>query len=143
MPEDLRKKISSNLFKKYVGMSEEVLAHEIYLNYDKMKCMKHCGMFFCMHGYDHYWMNKLDHKTLTNDIIRGLDCMKGLLDENHWVMNYPYGSYSDDVMMICKEKGCVLGLSTEVRIADLQKDNPFALPRLDTNDFPPKGKYGL
>lgn len=143
LPEKLRNIISSNLFYEFVGVSEEVLAHELYLNYDQMKLMKNQGMFFGVHGYDHYWMNKLDHDALVNDITKGIECLNGLIDENRWVINYPYGSYSDEVISSIRGAGCVLGLSTEVRSADLTGDNRFALPRLDTNDFPPKGDIGL
>ena len=66
--------------------------------------------------------------------------MSGLLDEKKWVINYPYGSYSDEVIVGIQDKGCILGLSTDVRVSDLDKDNRFTLPRLDTNDFPPKSE---
>ena len=57
-------------------------------------------------------------------------------------MNYPYGSYNDNVLAYLRKKGCKLGMSTEVRIADLDKDDRLLLPRLDCNDFPPKSdKY--
>lgn len=32
----------------------------------------------------------------------------------------------------------MMGLTVEARHADLDVDNPLTLPRLDTNDFPPK-----
>lgn len=64
--------------------------------------------------------------------------MDGLIDSNKWVINYPYGSYSDSVIKTLKNRGIVLGLSTDVGVADISLDNRFVLPRLDTNDFPPK-----
>lgn len=140
LPEELRGIISTNIFKKYVGISEEVMAHELYLNYDHMRMMKKSGMFFGIHGYEHYWMNKLQPQELINDINLALECMSDLIDEKSWVINYPYGSYSDEVISTIQDKGCILGLSTDVRIADLDSDNRFALPRLDTNDFPPKSE---
>lgn len=140
LPEQLRKKITTELFQKYLDLPEDVMARELYLNYDQMKLMKREGMYFGIHGYDHYWMNKLEPKALINDVDKALECMTGLLDEKKWVINYPYGSYSDEVVENIKDKGCVLGLATDVRIADLKKDNRFTLPRLDTNDFPPKSE---
>jgi hypothetical protein len=32
--------------------------------------------------------------------------------------------------------GASVGITTEVRKADLSKDNALTLPRFDTNDFP-------
>lgn len=140
LPEMIRKKIADDFFTKYVDVREEVLAREIYMNYDQMKFMKREGMFFGSHGYDHYWMNSLTPKELEQDIEAALESMDGLLDISKWVVNYPCGSYSEDVIQYVKEKGAVLGLSTDVRIADTKKDDRFKLPRLDTNDFPPKSE---
>lgn len=143
LPEKLRKVICDNLFCKYVDVPEEVLAREIYVNMDQMKFMKSEGMYFGIHGYNHYWMNQMDPAVLREDISKGLTSMKGLIDEKEWVMNYPYGSYSKEVVAALNNSGCVLGLSSDVRIADLEKDDRFILPRLDTNDFPPKSENYL
>jgi len=140
LPEELRNLISSNIFRKYVGISEKVMAQELYMNYDQMKLMKKKGNFFGIHGYNHYWMNQLGEKELMADIDMALDVMGELVDKKQWVINYPYGSYNDMVIKKLQGKGCILGLSTDVRKADLEKENPFTLPRLDTNDFPPKSE---
>lgn len=41
-----------------------------------------------------------------------------------------------------KEKRCMygMGLTTDVRAAEVGKDSVFELPRLDCNDFPPKSE---
>lgn len=141
LPEDLRNKMSSAIFEKYVGLSEQKFARELYLSRHQIKCMKNCGMHIGLHGYDHYWLGNLDKPKMQEDIGRALACMEEFLSPDAWVMNYPYGSYSADVVEVIKDRGCVLGLTTEVRVADIGKDNRFALPRLDTNDFPPKSEY--
>ncbi len=143
LPEELRNLISSNIFAKYVNVSEEVLAKELYLSIDQMRFMKRSGMFFGIHGYDHYWLNQLDSAQLQKDINQALICMDELIDKDCWVMNYPYGSYSGEVVEYVKGKKCFLGLSTNVGISDLEKDNRFILPRFDTNDFPPKSNNYL
>lgn len=140
LPEELRGIISSNIFKKYVGISEEVMAQELYMNYDQMKVIKRQGGFFGIHGYNHYWMNHLEKNELLTDIDLALDSMSELVDRKQWVINYPYGSYSENVIEWIQGKGCLLGLSTDVKVADLERDNQFVLPRLDTNDFPPKSE---
>ncbi len=138
LPEKLRSKISSEMFEEYVGIKEEIFARELYLSYDQIKCMKKNGMFFGIHGYGHYWMNKLSPEQLQHDITKALTCMDELIDSNCWVINYPYGSYSADVIDYVKSRGSVLGLSTDVGIVNLKICDPFKLPRFDTNDFPPK-----
>ena len=55
-------------------------------------------------------------------------------------MNYPYGNSNEGVVSYIEQKGCKLGLTTEVRVADKTVDNKFLIPRLDCNDFPPKSE---
>lgn len=141
LPERLRTMIASRLFEKYVGgVSERQFAKELYMNYDQIKLMKNSGMYIGPHGYDHYWLANLSPEEIETDITKSLECMEGLFDQSSWVMNYPYGSYNDEVICQISSRGCILGLNTEVRVCDIAKDNPYKLPRLDTNDFPPKSK---
>lgn len=141
LPERLRNTISSNLFTQYVGISEEVFAHELYLNYDQMKYMKRQGMYFGLHGYDHYWMETLDDENMQKDIDKALQAMEELIDRNLWVMNYPYGVYNEQVIHYIKENGCKFGVTTQVDIADTDRDNPYMVPRLDAVDLPPVSEH--
>lgn len=138
LPERLRNIISSNLFEKYVGVSEEILAYELYMTEEQIRTMKRHGMFIGIHGYDHYWLGNLSPEQMKSDIAEALDVMDEFIDRKCWVMNYPYGNYNGGVLDYIKERGALVGLTTEVRIADMEKDNPLTLPRLDCNDFPPK-----
>lgn len=140
LPEALRNEISSELFLKYVGMPEDVFAKELYMNKDQIALMKKEGMFIGIHGYDHYWLGNLDEELMKKDIDRALESMKEYIDPDEWVMNYPYGSHNDKVVDYITAKGCVLGLTSEVRCAHLDIDNRYRLPRLDCNDFPPKSE---
>lgn len=140
LPEKLRNIIASNMFNKYVGLSEEKFAYELYVNYEQIKCMKRAGMYIGIHGYNHYWLGNLEVEKMQQDIKRALEVMGDMVVSDSWVMNYPYGSYNDEVISYIKDKGCVLGLTTDVKIADLSADNRYLLPRLDTNDFPPKSE---
>ena len=45
-----------------------------------------------------------------------------------------------DVLAYIKENGACVGLTTEVRVAEIGKDPALQLPRLDCNDFPPKSE---
>lgn len=138
LPERLRNQISSDLFEKYVGVTEEQLAYELYMTPEQIRTMKKHGMFIGIHGYDHYWLGNLSPEQMREDISKALETMSEFIDRKEWVMNYPYGNFNDDVLAYIKEKGACLGLTTEVRAADIGKDSAFKLPRLDCNDFPPK-----
>lgn len=140
LPEKLRNQISSDLFEKYVGVSEEQLAYELYMTKEHIKTMKCHGMFIGLHGYDHYWLGNLDRAKMQQDVDKALEVMDEFIDRNCWVMNYPYGNYNQDVLDYISSKGAVLGLTTEVEAAEIGKDQPLELPRLDCNDFPPKSQ---
>lgn len=140
LPQELRTEIASVLFEKYVGVSESVFHRELYMNLEQIRCMRDCGMFFGVHGYDHFWLGDLPEDKMRQDIDKGLEVMNEIIEPNRWVMNYPYGSCNDSVIEYVRSKGCALGLGTEVRVANLNEDNIYNLPRFDCNDFPPKSE---
>lgn len=140
LPESLRTRITGRLFTEIVGVDEKVFARELYLTYDQIKYMRQMGMYFCVHGYDHYWLDKLDQQTMMRDISSSLDFWTEIVDKNQWVMCYPYGSYNDKVIEYIANRNCVAALTTDVKVFNLAEDNIYAIPRLDTNDFPPKSK---
>lgn len=140
LPEDVRNHISSDLFKKYVGISEEQLAYELYMTREQIRTLKRHGMYIGLHGYDHYWLGDLSEDKMKEDITKSVEVMDEFIDHNQWVMNYPYGSYNQGVLDFIKARGACIGLTTEVQAADLTANDILRLPRLDCNDFPPKSE---
>jgi len=136
--EKLRNQISSKLFEKYVGIEEDKFARELYMNRDQIRLMQDNGMYIALHGYDHYWLANLSEKKLHEDIDKALDVMDEFIEKDNWVLNYPYGNYSENVISYIESKGCKLGMKVEPRIAEVGVDGKFVLPRFDCNDFPPK-----
>ncbi len=142
LPEQLRNRISSDLFETYVGVSETQLAYELYMTEDQIRALKRRGHFIGLHGYDHYWLGRLSRAEMERDVDKALSVMTklGVIEPKAWVMNYPYGSYNEAVLDYIKSRGAVMGLTTEVRVAEIEKDEPMKLPRLDCNDFPPRSE---
>ncbi len=138
LPEKLRRIITSELFEKYVGLPEDKFARELYMNKEQIRLMKNEGMYIGLHGYDHYWLANLNEQELHADIDKMLEVMDEFIDKDNWVMNYPYGNYSDMVIDYISSRGCKLGVTTEVRIGQIGMDDRYCIPRLDCNDFPPK-----
>lgn len=138
LPEKLRNIIADELFKKFVTENETAFVDELYMNMDQIKMMKRYGMEFAIHGYDHYWMNHLTEQSLAKDIENALEVFDGIIDQKNWCCCYPYGSYSDMVIRVAKSLGATSGLATDVAIYHPGKDDIYKIPRLDTNDFPPK-----
>ncbi len=137
LPPPLRTSIVSALFSKYVTGDEAAFAHELYLSIDQLRCMLHHGMCMGSHGYSHCWLNTLDATAQEREIDLSLRFLQAVgCDTGDWVMCYPYGGYNESLLSVVRRKGCGLGFSTEVAIANLRTDNPLTLPRLDTNDLP-------
>lgn len=143
LPEDIRSQIASKLFKQYVGMEEEDFSRKLYMTKEQMQEMKADGMFFGLHGYDHYWMNALTPEQLRDDMEKALKATSDLIDADKRVINYPYGRVSPEVVDYMKSIGCKAGVTIERGTVDLAKADPFLLPRFDCNDFPPKSKTYL
>ncbi len=140
LPESIRNRITTSLFAKFVGLDEGKFARELYMNMDQIKCMKRNGMYIGLHGYDHYWLGNLPKEEMEADIKASLSALSDVVDIKTYIMNYPYGNYNEEVLSYLRKTGCKLGMTTEVRIANVTKDNRLLLPRLDCNDFPPKSE---
>jgi len=137
LEEELRKIIINYLFQKYVSDDETVFSRELYMDIEQLKCMKKNGMFIGGHGYKHYWLGSLDKEKQLEDIDSSLDFLQSIgVDTKKWAICFPYGSYNQDTIDILKNRGCKLGLTSEVGIADISKHKRHEIPRLDTNDLP-------
>lgn len=136
LPYELRRNICLDLLKEFLGVDEKQLAMDLYMNMKQIKEMKAAGMFFGGHGYKHKWLNSLTSKEITEEIDHTISFLKeiGMPAEN-WAICYPYGGFNDDVLHVLKNKSCLVGFTTEMRIADLSLDNSLLIPRLDTNDI--------
>lgn len=140
LPEDIRTAMAKSLFERYVAIPENVFAKNLYMNEEQIREMRRGGMFFGLHGYDHYWLGKLTPEKMHEDMKKALDCFQNVIDRECWVMNYPYGNYSADVLDYIRGNGCVLGVTVEAETARFGIHNPLTLPRYDANDVFPKGE---
>jgi peptidoglycan/xylan/chitin deacetylase (PgdA/CDA1 family) len=137
MPEELRRQMIDRLFNKFVSEDETTFAKKLYMDIDQIMQMKRDGMYIGSHGYNHDWLNTLDHKEQEREVRLSMEFLKTIgCDLDKWIMSYPYGGFNDSLISILKKNGCKIGLTTEVGIADLYEDDPLKLPRLDTNDLP-------
>lgn len=134
--EDLREKIVSHLFKKYVTSDEKSFSEELYMSKKHAKTMIEAGMHFGSHGYKHYWLSSLSRENQEIEISKSINFLNDIgVDMNLWTMCFPYGDYNSDTLSLLKEYGCKAAFNTKVDIASF-KNNRFEIPRLDTNDLP-------
>lgn len=137
LPEEIRNKILSVLFKKFVGLSEEDFSNKLYMNINEIREMINNGMHIGSHGTGHYWLDRISFQRQKNDILKSLEFLEEVgMPTTNWIMCYPYGAYNQETISLVKELGASIGVTIESRKANLSVDNPFALPRLDTNDLP-------
>jgi peptidoglycan/xylan/chitin deacetylase (PgdA/CDA1 family) len=133
----IRKIITNNIFEKIVGINEECLSRELYMNIDQIRCMHSNGMHIGSHTYNHDWLSSLNKNEQEIEIINSKIFLEQIgCDMNNWTMCYPFGDYNDVTIDLLKKHECKLALTTEVDIANISKHNRYTLPRLDTNDIP-------
>ena len=138
LPEALRDIILTRLFGEFVGVKEEALWDELYIKDFQMRLMKQSGMFIGAHGYHHYHLGEAPVEEMRKDIEKGLNILGDCIDRNSWVMNYPYGSFNEQVEETIRSLGAKLAVTTAVGINDTERNDAFHISRLNTNDFPPK-----
>lgn len=137
LPEELRSLITDNLFKKFVSNDEKSFSKELYMSIEQIGCLQRNNMYVGSHGFDHYWLNSISEDKQRKEIESSLEFLEKVgSDSNRWIMCYPYGAYDESLLSILKNNNCVAGVTTKVGVADLEKDDPLKLPRLDTNDIP-------
>lgn len=137
LPENTRNLITTSLFKKYVGRSPQEFSSKLYMNIQEVSTLVKKGMYIGSHGSMHYWLDRCSEEKQKEDIVESLSFLESVgMPTKDWIMCYPYGAYNNHTLSLLKELGASIGITTKVKIADLSTDNPFTLPRLDTNDFP-------
>lgn len=137
LPPALRQIILNDLFCQHVSGDEAAFARELYMSLDQIKCLHRHGMTIGSHGYNHAWLNSLDAERQAEEIDRSLLFLNAIgVQSDRWMMCYPYGAYDDSLLSILTARGCAVGLTTEIGLADLRQCHSLTLPRLDTNDLP-------
>ncbi|TDA95524.1 polysaccharide deacetylase family protein [Halomonas marinisediminis] len=137
LPEAFRKSLVDALFSRHVSSDEQDFAAELYMGESELTRLLDAGMFIGSHGCQHYWLNSLERQAQIEEIDDSLAFLERLgVSRKEWVMCYPYGGYDESLLGILRSRGCALGLTTEVKVANLDQCDPLTLPRLDTNDLP-------
>ncbi|GHC35496.1 polysaccharide deacetylase family protein [Aidingimonas halophila] len=137
LPETLRAELVDELFHRFVTEDERAFADELYMSVNELRELHESGMYLGSHGDRHEWLNTLSGEAQQREIDASLSFLAELgVQTTDWVMCYPYGGYNPLLLELLRLRGCTLGLTVNVDIADLSEDDPLLLPRLDTNDLP-------
>ncbi len=136
LPREFRKKLTSQLFSKYVSRDETSFAKELYMSINDLHEMVDMGMYVGSHSYSHDRLDLLNENEQIFEIERSLDFLD-LIGANtkSWIMCYPYGHWNNALLNVLKNRGCSVGITTEVELVKSGMD-PLLFPRIDTNDLP-------
>ena len=136
LPKNIRKNIISKLFKIYTGMDQSDFSDELYISLSDTKKLIENGMYVGCHGRRHIWLGKENKSEQILEIGSSLEFLKKVGSPiKDWIMCYPFGSYNEDTLSILKSKECLVGLTTKVGLANLDRSKMLELNRFDTNDF--------
>ncbi len=136
---DIRSYFLNILFSKYVSNNEKEFSKNLYLSVSQIKEMSDYGMTFGNHTYNHNWLEKLKKGEQRKEMEKSLDFLSSHINGfslNNWSIAYPYGSYNQSTIDICKDLGGIIGFTTKVNISRNNKGNSMTLERLDTNHLP-------
>lgn len=132
LPRYAANEIIDYLFNRLINFSEKDLCEKSYMSLEQLMHMKQNGMHVGCHGYNHYCMSYVNDKTKNNEIIKSLKFLKMINgSDKDWIVCYPYGSFDKSLISIVRKRGCIAGFTTIDGKADLLKDNPYTLPRID------------
>ena len=134
---DLRKIIINQLYSKFVNVKENVFSRELYLNLDQIKLMVNSGMHIGAHGYNHFWLGKLDNIEQENEIKKSVKFLEDIgVNFNYMTLCYPYGSYDNVTIELLEKYNFQCAFTTIPTAANLETIKKFEIPRFDTNDLP-------
>jgi peptidoglycan/xylan/chitin deacetylase (PgdA/CDA1 family) len=136
LPQPHRSRLVDAIFREVVGTDQKMLASELYMTEGQLRTMVSCGMHVGGHGDAHLWLNRVGTAEQRAEIDGSLELLRRIgVPQENWVMCYPYGGYNAETIDILRGTGCAVGVTAEPRLAELDRDDPLLLPRIDTNDF--------
>ncbi len=137
LPPELRKEIVNDLFNRFVTTNEQSFARELYMDAKMIQTLIENGMYIGSHGFDHVWLNHLNEREQEREVSVSMDFLGTFgIDTTQWMMCYPHGGWNDTLLQVLRRQGCLAAVTTRIDLADLDRDDPLTLPRLDTNDLP-------
>lgn len=144
LPEAARQTVVNRLFCTVLGDAEPVIARALYVDRHQLRTMASAGMAIGGHGATHSWIGELAEAEQRTEIARSRDLIRDVSGDQSsvpWAMCYPSNSYNETTLAVLREAGCAIGLTCNPGTTS-GVVNPLTLPRLDTNELPPKRSAG-
>jgi hypothetical protein len=137
LPEEPRQLVLDRLFAELVSDDEQAFADDLYLAEEDVRELARAGMDVAGHGFAHRRLGLLGPAEQADEVDRTRAFLERVVGAgaDGWTMCYPYGDRDSGALRALLERGCTLGLTTDVGLAGPDTP-PLELPRLDTNDVP-------
>jgi peptidoglycan/xylan/chitin deacetylase (PgdA/CDA1 family) len=136
IPAPLRDAFLVELFREVVGVDEASFARGLYLDAAALRELRDAGMTIGHHGCEHLWLDRLCDEDLEAEIDAGYRFLtENRLIDAKWSIAYPFGGVDSRVVAAARDKGAAVGFTVEPRVADIGREDPLLLPRLDTTDL--------
>lgn len=136
LPEDIRTRLTAELFSKFVTNDEKAFAEELYMSCEQLKTMHKAGMHIGSHTWTHRWLTSLSDEDIFDELSRSAKFVASITDsESPLTICYPYGNFNETVVRLAQELNFKLGVTTVPAVADIDSESIFKLSRMDTNDI--------
>ena len=93
------------------------------------------GVSIEVHGWQHARMDGMPRSELTRQLS---DCRRALrerLGHESVALAYPFGAWDAGCVAAARDAGFEFACTTAKRVADLERDDPFELPRLPVRGY--------
>jgi len=128
-----RTDILLNMFKEFLGDPDD-FRKGMYLTFEQIQEMEQGGMFFGSHGHMHSFLKEMSTDEQEIDIRTADSFLRKILIRNPDIISYPFGSYNEMTLGICRKMGYQVGLS--VHRGDNDADTPvLELRRMDIKEI--------
>lgn len=117
--------ILDKYFNEYFDEKEEI--NKLSMTWEEIKELHENGMEIGCHTHTHPMLSKLSSSQQEHEISMSTHILAKKI-ERPTAFSYPFGMYNDTTIKLLKEYKYKWAVTTE-------KDNAFALRRIDTNDF--------
>lgn len=146
LPFGARKVLIDRLFETYVfnplkdslvkpGRFESMLCYEMYMDFYMLRTLKNSGHHIGGHTKTHPHLASLSDEDQRREISSSSALCDAQMCQRLNTFCYPYGSHNQHTKDLLKMYNFKLAFGVEARVADLNKDDLYNLPRLDCNDF--------
>jgi peptidoglycan/xylan/chitin deacetylase (PgdA/CDA1 family) len=132
-PEDLRAGFISKVFAE-LGLDEKKISEELFMKEAEIKNLLAGGFYPESHTHTHPSLENYSLDYFRKDFSESNARLAKIIGRNPIVMSYPHGRSNAETHKALAEFGFKYAVTIEAR-GILPDDNPYMIPRYDTNDL--------